>query len=149
MRRDKANKNKILNRIDLNIHLDDFAFRKLSKDDYQGNLIENADFENDDEYPISWKQKFCCSKRLVSIENKIAGKNKVLKLQLQPGKRIRATAVYSNFMPMQAGSLYEISFDVRADKSEYMVMLRLSKGRRDRPVFLEKSNNAEIAVGKI
>lgn len=139
LRRDKDNKNKFLNRVDLSIDLDDFGFRELTDDDYQGNLIEDADFENDNEYPVSWKQTFSCDKRLVTIESQTAGKNKVLRVQVPEGDKARAMAVYSNFMPMKAGNIYEIAFDVRTDKSGYKTLLRLSEGNKRIPVFFEKT----------
>jgi len=141
---DKKDKNKILNRIDLSVCLDDFGFRELTEADYQENLIEDSDFENDNEFPVGWRQDALLNQRLVTVESQIDAKNKVLKVQVPEGDRKRAIYVYSNFMPMKAGSIYEIAFDVRTDKSEYKTLLRFSEGNKRNPVFFEKAISPKL-----
>ena len=112
-KKDENGKRKLCNRSDIQVDLDNFDLKQLSEKDYKQQLIENGSFEIGDGFPAGWRQYMHYPQNpIVLTETEGMNGKHCLRINIEPGNR--GEAVYSNYMPMMSGSIYQVTFRMKA-----------------------------------
>ncbi|GEM_PF-3820951 len=138
---DAQGERRLVNGVPLIVDLDDFELRKLTSQDFRGNLFQNPGFEHGDLFPPGWYAVYSAGQRGIFLDDrdKHSG-DKSLRVEVAEDKSTQALT--SNRLPLEADQVYHLSFWMKAKERFTEVNIRLHAGESS-DYFFEETIEAE------